>query len=97
MGNWFKEEIDQLGGHLTEAIEKASGEIQLIVKQAANEVNQQRHLTIQDVQTLINYASNEIDEKLQRRIRQLQITILGSVMLFGVFGVAIAWMIAKRF
>lgn len=47
MENWFKEEIDQLGGHLTEVIDKTSSEIQLIVKKAASEVNQQRRLTTQ--------------------------------------------------
>lgn len=109
MANWFKEEIDQFGlqmkqtvqeaskeldGTVTTAIDKASGEIQGIVKQVAEEFNQQRHLTSQDIEKLIDYATTQMDEKLKRSFQRLYVLVFGGIGLLGIIAVVVSSIIS---
>lgn len=59
MANWFKEEIDDVGGRLEKAI-----------KQASEELHAQRRLTSVELKDLIEFASQKFGEAVDSRIEK---------------------------
>lgn len=59
MANFFKEEIEDIGGRLEKAI-----------KQASDELHAQRRLTSEELKSLIEFASQKFGEALDERIEK---------------------------